>query len=193
MPKKSYKGRRFEIELASHLSLWWTGGRRDDVFWHTHDSGGRATRRGRQGKGTRGLHGDICATDPVGAPLLEWVTIECKKGYNRHTIVDLLEAPMPLRWDRGSNFRCPEQVYSCWLHQAEDAARQARTPGWLLVVKRDRRDPIVFFNDRVFPLINWDGFPHLYWKRDRSQVCGMRLDDWLEAVDPKKVMARTKR
>ena len=79
MSNKPYKGRRFEIQIATQLSLWWTQDLpepRDDVYYHTHDSGGRATRRTAKGKSTKNLYGDICATDPIGQPLIDLFTIE---------------------------------------------------------------------------------------------------------------------
>lgn len=144
MANRAYKGRRFEIWLAGELSKWWTGGARDDIFWHTGDSGGRATKRTAKGKGTAGLYGDIKATDPLGFDLMKIFTIECKKGYPRDTVHDLFDWPMGGAAPR----------YHEWLEKAESDAKAAGSLSWLLVHKRDRRDAIAVMPlgiaDRLF-------------------------------------------
>jgi hypothetical protein len=46
------KGSSFEREIAKLLSLWWSEGMRDDVFYRSHASGGRFTMRRKSGKDT---------------------------------------------------------------------------------------------------------------------------------------------
>ena len=75
------KGGDFEREVSRLLSLWWTEGARDDVFWRTSASGGRATSRAQAFKRTRYEYGDITFTDPIGKPLLDVTVIEAKRGY----------------------------------------------------------------------------------------------------------------
>ena len=132
MANRAYKGRRFEIWLANRLSLWWTNGERDDVFWHTHDSGGRATRRAVKGKSTKGLHGDICAVDLLGQPLLDLVTIEAKRGYPGTSLQDLLDKPEGKRGTAGNN-------YFDWIEKAITSSEAAASLHWMLVTRRDQR------------------------------------------------------
>ena len=136
MANRAYKGRRFEIWLANRLSMWWTNGERDDVFWHTHDSGGRATRRTRKGKATKGLHGDICAVDLMGQSLLELVTIEAKRGYPGVSLQDLLDKPSGKRGTAGNN-------YHDWIEKAVASSKAAGTPHWMLVTRKDQREALV--------------------------------------------------
>lgn len=75
------KGGGFEREVSTLLSLWVSDGTRDDIFWRSHGSGGRATCRGKSGKTTEGQYGDQSATDPLGKPLIKAWCIECKTGY----------------------------------------------------------------------------------------------------------------
>ena len=72
------KGQSFEREVSRRLSLWLTKGARDDVFWRTAMSGGRATLQAKKGIINFAQAGDIGAIDPLGAQLLNHVTIECK-------------------------------------------------------------------------------------------------------------------
>ena len=123
------KGSQFERDFARKLSLWWTGDERDDIFWRSTTSGARATTRAKVGKKTSGSYGDITAIDPVGLPFLKAFTPELKRGYNRETVQDLID------WDRGA--------WREWIVKARKSAEQAGSKWWMLVVKRDRREPLM--------------------------------------------------
>lgn len=71
------KGASFEREVCVALSRWVTRGRKDDCFWRSAMSGGRATVIHRQG-GTNRQAGDITAVAPEGHPLTSVWYIECK-------------------------------------------------------------------------------------------------------------------
>lgn len=131
---KSGKGSAFEREICTKLSLWWTDGENDAVFWRTANSGGRATTRGKKGKGTKGQHGDIAAIDPIGEPFTRLLTIEIKRGYNRFTIADLLDKPAG----------AAKQKYEEWFEKIVKTSEAAGSWAWLLIVKRDRRETICF-------------------------------------------------
>ena len=89
----AHKGSRWERELCKRFSLWWTLGERDDCFWRTSQSGGRATQRSKKNKTTVNQYGDMAATDAVGQSLIDLLTFEFKRGYNSATIQDLLDKP----------------------------------------------------------------------------------------------------
>ena len=76
------KGSGFEREVACQLSLWFTGGQRDDVFGRSDGSGSRFTSRWKKGKTTANQHGDIAAMDAIGEPLIKIWSIEVKTGYS---------------------------------------------------------------------------------------------------------------
>ena len=127
------KGSSFERELCKKLSLWWTDGDREDIFWRTAGSGARATVRSKQGKQTAGQHGDIAATDPDGKDFLSVVTIEMKRGYNKDTFQDLFD----------SLETSAVQTYEKWIAQAYHSSLAAESYSWMIITKRDRRIPIV--------------------------------------------------
>jgi hypothetical protein len=77
----SSKGGEFERDTSRVLSLWWTGGEREDIFWRTSASGARAKSGALAAKQTKYEHGDITFTDPTGTPLLDLLVIEAKRGY----------------------------------------------------------------------------------------------------------------
>lgn len=72
------KGSAFERQVCKDLSLWVTNGQKDDCFWRSAMSGGRATVQHRKGQDLSHVSGDICATHPDGYPLIENWFIECK-------------------------------------------------------------------------------------------------------------------
>jgi len=143
------KGGTFEREICHALSQWWSDGQRDDMFWRSANSGGRATVRTKKGKGTFGNYGDIRADDPDGHALLEFVTLELKRGYNRCTIADLL--------DRSGHEKL--KGFEQFLSQAITSADQAGSYGWLLIHRRDKKRALVYFPRRVYAALVEAGAP----------------------------------
>ena len=183
---RQLKGSKFERETCVRLSLWWSEGRRDDLFWRSAGSGARAKVRGRRGKQTHGHHGDIVATHPHGEPLIDVLTLELKRGYAGATIHDLIDKP-----DRAPK----AQPYDAWIEQAEESHLAAGSLSWGIVSRRDRRDalitlPHVFYEIARAVLaevpachtisrtryVRHNGKPITLWT--------MRFDEWLEAWTP---------
>lgn len=131
---KSQKGGEFEREFCKDLSRWWTNGARDDIFWRTAGSGGRATARRKQGRTTANSNGDIMATDVLGIPLLNVFAFELKRGYSKHTIVDV--------FDKAPNSALQE--YENWIVQAEESQRNSDAESWAIVTRRDRRVAMLY-------------------------------------------------
>ena len=127
------KGNTFEREVCKELSLWWSRVEADDIFWRTQSSGARATQRKKQKKKTRGQYGDVCSVDSRGRFLTEVCTISLKRGYPRVSLHDLIDKP-PSRKDA---------ELKSWIMEAMDHARDSRSIGWLLVMRRDRKEAIV--------------------------------------------------
>lgn len=139
------KGSNFEREICKDLSRWWTQDEdRDDVFWRSSNSGGRATVRGRKGKKTYGHAGDIAAVDPIGEPLLKFVTIEVKRGYSSHTFAALLDRPK----------KAAQQTWEAWIQQAIEAHERSGSFSWMIIAKRDQRERIVMMSTAAWDEIN---------------------------------------
>lgn len=130
---RSQKGSQFERSICRELSNWWMPGR-DDIFWRATTSGARATSRAKQGKRTAGSDGDITAIDPVGQPFLDLITPELKRGYNKHTMMDLLDAPA---------HSTSMQKWEQWIEQARTSHENAGSFSWMILAKRDQREPVV--------------------------------------------------
>jgi hypothetical protein len=135
----SKKGPAYEREVCRDLSDWFSYGKHDDWFWRSSQSGGRATTRSKKGKTTAGHYGDITATCPQGARLLNVIAIEIKRGYAKDTIADLL--------DRANG--SAQQKFEGMLQQAWSAHVRSGSYSWMLIVRRDRRQAICYFPKRL--------------------------------------------
>jgi hypothetical protein len=131
------KGGTFEREMCVALSKWWSNGKRDDIFWRSASSGGRATQRKSKGKTTANSSGDICALDPIGKPLLDLVSIELKRGYTT-SIADLLDRP------KNKNLHPP--LIEQWIEQASGTD----APFWIIINQRNRKEKYVIMPDMLF-------------------------------------------
>lgn len=72
------KGASFERDVCKRLSLWVSHGEREDLFWRSAMSGGRATLARRRGAQASKQSGDISAVHPMGHALTDHWYIECK-------------------------------------------------------------------------------------------------------------------
>lgn len=177
---KSSKGSKFERSICTELSLWWTGGERDDIFWRTAGSGARAKVRGRKGKNTKGQSGDICAIDPIGEPLISLITIEMKRGYSKNTIADLLDAPS----------YSAMQVFEMWIGQAQESSNNSKTPFWMIMHQRDRRQTVVYYPTILYGCLRDFGSfknypdPYMNFKFDGVWVSAMTLHSFISEIDP---------
>lgn len=140
------KGADFERYIAKMLGKWWTNGERDDIFWRTSQSGGRATIRKRQGKGTKNQDGDLCATDPIGQPLIDKTTIELKVGYNGWSLKEIID----------KKHKCNTQL-EAFFEQCEREKDSQGKQCWWLITKQDRRELLIFMN-------------HEFWKWLKQRI-----------------------
>lgn len=127
------KGDSFERETCRAISLWWTDGKRDDVFWRNR------TRVTSKTPNAERQLGDLSTVHTIGVPFVEAFNVEFKIGYSktkggkRHKIIpwDLLD----LIDGKGKTF------VNFWKQTTEDALVSNRMP--LLIFKRDYHTPVV--------------------------------------------------
>jgi len=74
------KGAAYERYVCKRLSLWVSDGARDDLFWRSSMSGGRATIGLRAGKARGAQAGDVSAVgrDPRAGAFIDTFYVECK-------------------------------------------------------------------------------------------------------------------
>lgn len=187
------KGGDFEREISKILSLWFTEGERDDIFYRSQSSGARATQRNKSKKTTEGQYGDICSTCKEGELLIKIWSIECKTGYagksklkdgtkkiTNWDILDLLDS------------KSQEPMFAqMWNQCVIDAEVSTREP--ILIFRRERKLPLICITKQYYSrLTNWFNVPdfmkihfdlsNLYYPY--SKVVIIKLDDFLKWIDP---------
>lgn len=195
MTKGKGKGSAFEREICKTLSLWWTKDKRDDVFWRSSNSGGRATVRHRTGQSTFGQYGDVQATDPIGQPLINVCTIELKRGYSKENIHDILDS-------RPSK---NPKMYEKFIIQASADHKKAKSMYWMLIARRDRHLPMIYIPMKFYRALRKEVFDsyreHLpdniktsiFLKWKKKIIYGCRLDEFLKVIKPKIIKRMDKR
>lgn len=188
MAKGHSKGSSFEREICKQLSLWWTYGKSNDVFWRTAGSGAMAKTRSKTGGKAFGQHGDVQATNPIGQKLIDVCSIELKRGYSKNTFTDVL--------DKSDN--AAEQTFESFIYQAEEDSINARAYSWLLITKRNRRQALIFMPfvlrkeliktgssiRKGHPIFS---FSMITQQKKVYKIFGMTLDKFLETVQPKHI------
>lgn len=125
------KGNAFEREICRRLSLWYSKGKRSDIFWRTATSGGRATSGLKAGKLYRSQVGDVGAVDEVGAEFLSKYILELKhyRNLGLETFVTRGEGLLMRFWEK----LCKESVV------------YGKTP--ILIAKQNNRPIVVLIAD----------------------------------------------
>lgn len=156
----SQKGSEFERTISKTLSLWWSHGKDDAIFWRTSQSGGRATERAKKGKNTKGQDGDYCATNPIGQPLMNVCTIESKTGYGHQSIMDLID-PTGLR----------KPMYDAFFEQCIRESESGGRPYWMLISRRFGREVMIYMPNLLYHQLVLNGArklpnakPYLYFE-----------------------------
>jgi hypothetical protein len=121
------KGASFEREVCVMLSKWVTSGSREDVFWRSAMSGGRATvAHKKHGKQLSNQVGDISCIHPQGDHFSSTFAVECK-FYAKLDYEGLLTG-------RG-------KLLAFWAEINEQASRYNKLP--FLVCRQNRLHPHV--------------------------------------------------
>lgn len=142
-------GGQFERKLSAKLSLWWTDGADDSIFWRSHGSGARATKRSKKSKSTFGQYGDICAVKPIGEPLIDFFCMELKKGYSSFSVADLLDRPLAEKH--------VQQNHEKWFQQTLEAWKASGSFTWLIFQQRKSRQAIVYMPWNLVQLLKEEG------------------------------------
>lgn len=172
---KSSKGSAFERSFCAKLSLWFSEGENDSLCWRTAGSGARATVRGRKGKKTTNHCGDISPTHQSIQPFFDHYVLELKRGYSKFSLQDILDA--------GDG--AATQLYEHWIDQARESAKNAGSVTWMIVFKRDRREPMVIVEKfpSMLDEVNFDRFIKIYTGDYKAYM--IPLKDWFEIIPPK--------
>ena len=187
---KSAKGGAYEREICKLLSKWWTDGVRDDVFWRSASSGGRATRRTAKGKDTYGQYGDIQAVDPIGLPLTQLCTIEVKRGYSDCSVADLFDSPLSRKQTKWEGF----------VIQAFTSHKGQETPYWVLIHRRDKQQAMIYIPRRLARALDlqlYELCPYAVMRlgvkedgglRTPMTIVALQLEHFCQSISPKTII-----
>ena len=167
----------FERAICRLLSMWWSLGKDDNVFYRTEGSGGRATKRARAGKGKQSRCGDVGLVEQTGKPFLDMFAVEIKKGYSKDTIQDLLDKP-----------GVAAQTYETWLEQARESKQNSGSFSWMIIVRRKKRKSLVMLPAKLWAgLTSEEPQPFATLHIDAETIIVLPLDHFTENVKPNHV------
>jgi hypothetical protein len=193
------KGSSFERDISVKLSLWFSEGKRDDIFYRSQSSGARATQRYKSKKTTEGQHGDIAATCSEGEPLIKKWNIELKSGYSKkgklwsdkttrrvtgYCLLDLLDS------------RQKDPIFlQFWAQTIKDSELSNREP--ILIFRRNLKDVCIAVNYSYYcKLSGWFGeisdVMTIEIRGNGVDIKIMRLSDFLNWVNSKILMELVK-
>ena len=134
------KGGAFERATCKQLSLWLSGGVRDDLLWRSAMSGGRATIGFKRGKMRKSQSGDISGIDTQGQEFTKVFSVECKhySSLNMESLV----------------FARTGNLAKFWNQACRDASLSGKAP--LLIAKQNSRPTL---------LVAYTGDLHNYFDR----------------------------
>jgi hypothetical protein len=171
------KGGRFERKICQRLSLWVSNLAREDVFWRSAMSGGRAQLKSRKKRGRKfcAQSGDISAIHPVGSLLLELFVVECKWYKD-------LKLTLWLYGKIG-------YIKEIWRKPLHEAERDGKCP--LIVAKQNHQQELVLTDKRGFEILlnGYDGDADdlltLYFPREA--ICVLPFRDMIAEVSFDKI------
>jgi hypothetical protein len=173
---RSAKGSAFERGICTQLSLWWSGGDSDDLFYRTPGSGARATSRAKKAKVTQNQHGDVLATGEEGKTLLSLFQFELKRGYSGFTLQDMLDGKRSSPYDE-------------WIDHVKGCSKAANSHSWMLIHRRDKRHAVCLLPTEVFDALMMDvkDTPHHWIRYGKESLTCVLFDDLLGRVKPRAV------
>ena len=178
---KSSKGSAYERTICKALSLWWTQDLeepRDDIYWRTSQSGGRATTRRKQNIDTAYSQGDITFIDPIGAPFIDMCLLELKRGYSKD--LDTLNFIDKLKG---------EPLLIKWWKKAEQERKECKRKWSVIIFRRDRHKSCIMLNTSMLKKIEslFGKCPNdfIIIKHKKFNFLILKLDSFLSWVHPK--------
>jgi len=146
------KGSAFERLLCKRLSLWLSRGERDDLFWRSAMSGGRATLQLRQDIQNKAQSGDLTAISAEAYAFAEHHFIEAKHYRD-------------LGFGRG--FICETgTIWNFWQKACEQAVQHGKTP---VLIARQNLYPIIVITHSTQAVFHCD--PLIILPRWHAEIC----------------------
>jgi hypothetical protein len=207
------KGSEFERQLSKAFSLWFTNGKRDDIFYRTAASGARATQRMKKQMTTADSAGDMCAMDPIGKPLTAVALFEFKRGYggsgkkkgSKKKYSEEIEI-LPILDNPASQSKMP--ILLRWFYKAECERAAHKRLFTFIIFRRNRKVAIISMTRETFAvikhrlylrydIIDIDPNPVVKLQYKKLELVLIRLDDFFKWCNPNifkvRILRRRKR
>ena len=194
------KGSNFERDIMRKLSLWWSKGKQDDIFWRTSGSGARATVRMKKNQSTTCSAGDVACLNRLGEPLIRKCLIEIKRGYSdRGKIVKSKKTgKQSVQITKGINIlscldNLPTQktpVLIDWWEKAEKERQEHKRKYSFIIFKRDRKEESIVFAESTYHQLRKRNMnlklnlPMIYLRYELHELMIIKLDDFLAWASP---------
>jgi len=160
------KGSSFERVVCVNLSKWISHGEREDIFWRSSLSGGRATIARKGGKVLQSQAGDITAIHPSGQPYIDNFYTEIKH-YNSLDYDGLLTNTGLL-----SKF---------WKSTVAEAKFYKRHPA--LIAKQNHKPIVIFFQIWGFRFLDLTDMQCVI-TAPKAKMYGFLFDDFVKLAKP---------
>lgn len=157
------KGNFFERKIAKKLSLWWTNGQDDSVFWRSTSSGAWATQLKKKGVLLKEQSGDIALVRDISCPFINDFYIELKfyKEFKLHNFI-LSEK---------------DKLYKFWLKACDEACDMGKNT--MLIFKSNNVSEMVMVSDISDLHLTSSHFVYINAKEKKYKGYMMKLDDLL--------------
>lgn len=192
--KPNIKGAKYERNIVKSLSLWYTNGKRDDIFYRTSGSGARATKRINNNIDTANSCGDISALDSIGQKLIDLCIFELKSGYTKQyasqsiQIIELIDT---------RNKKDPLIVK--WIKKIQKESKQHKRKHAIIIFRRDRKNSCILIFKNTWNILtknnnystNNINMAIVHYGKDIFAI--MKLYDFFNWCDPKAFYQKVKR
>lgn len=181
-------GNNFQWEICKKLSLAVSD--KNDIFQPTPSSGARGTQRKKTQETQATQHGDITYENPIGKPLIDIWSIECKSGYGR-----VKETKLGVTKTNWCLLDCIEgdsknpKFLEFWLQALDDAEASNREP--VLIFRRNNKQSCIVFrysywNDivlRYIELLNIFRFDNIIINVSGEKLIVISFKDFLNLMN----------
>ena len=160
------KGAQFERDVAIGLSKWASSGEREDLFWRSSMSGGRATVGRKKGTDLSSQAGDLSAVHSSGQPFLDKFYCELK-SYKDLQYAGILTGT--------------GNLVKFWNSTVTEADHYKKHP--ILIAKQNRLPVVVFLQVRGLRLLRLHIEQSILASCQRSMY-GFLLEDFIKWAQP---------
>jgi hypothetical protein len=195
---KTNKGKPFEREIATKISLWLTNGAHDDQVWHTGSSGARGTVRTKNLKSaSKEIIGDLTATieaSPLVKKFFNCFSCELKTGYPKGKYKSKkTNITTVTNWSISDILDGKENTptfFKFWGQAINDANKSKREA--LLIFRRNQKNPCIAM-DFIFYKIVCNVIPKprrvinaiIIQQRFGKPIAVCNLDDFIKLTKTK--------